>query len=188
MNPLSTDPVRTSINPSDPDRTISVRRVRVFPVTVFTALLAAALGCPSSFAGPGASLGLEERQQAAGWLQLRQDQKTYREGLGSLTPGQAAALDALDRQQQLQWRAMEQRQEQSLQLRQGLDHLPGPRAGSGAGEIRLRREQERERLNMRLQRGMLAPPVPPPMPPAPTPGGTLGRPPPGFGPGSGIIH
>jgi hypothetical protein len=174
---------RTSINPRDPYRPIFGRQAGVLPLGMLSGVLAAALASPLILAAPGASLGLEKRQQAGGWLQLRQDQETYRESLGPLTPGQAAALDALERQQQLQWRAMEQRQRESLQLRQRLERLPGP-AGSGAGEIGLRRGLERERLDMRLQRDTL----PSPAPPFATPGGSPWRPRSGYGPASGIIH
>jgi hypothetical protein len=181
------DTTRTSITLRDPYRPISVRQAGILPLGMVAALLAAVLASPLVLAAPGASLSLEERQQAAGWLQLRQDQKAYRESLGPLTPGQAAARDALERQQQLQWKAMEQRQRESLQLRERLRRLPGPpSARVGVGETGPRRGLERERLNMRLQRDMLPSPAPSP----PIPGGSRSpwRPPPGVGPASGIIH
>jgi hypothetical protein len=183
VDPLATDRMRTSINPRDPYRPFFVRQAGALPLGMAAALLAASLASPLTLAAPGASLGIE-RQQAAGWLQSREDQQTYRKSLEPPTPGQAAALDALERRQQLQWKAMERRQGESLQLRQRLGRLPGPPAGRrGAGEIGLRRRLERERLDMRLQRDML----PSPAPPSPIPGGSPWRLPPGFGPASGII-
>jgi hypothetical protein len=185
MDPLAMDRTRTSINLRDPCRPILVRQAGILPLGMVTGVLAAALASPLTLAAPGAGLGLEERQQAGGWLQLRQDQTTYRKSLGPLTPGQAAALDSLERQQQLQWRAMEQRQRDSLQLRQRLGRLGGPpSARTGAGQIRLGPGLERERLNMRLQRDML----PSPAPPSPIPRAPPWRPPPGFGPAGGIIR
>jgi hypothetical protein len=176
-------PARTSVKPGRRYRTTTVRRPRLCAVLVWSALAVVSID-PVAAAGSAAGVGTQQRQQAEGWLQLKQDQQSYRERVGPITPGEAVALDALVRQQRLQRHALEQRQRQSLQLDQHLDRLPNTgQPGSSRAELRGRSEIERQRLQMRLQRDM----VPSRPPPSGSPGGTW-RPPPVGRPAGGIMY
>lgn len=104
------------------------------------------------------SVGRQERLQAEGWLQLKQDQRSYREGVEPLAPGKASRLDRLERSQQMGARELEQRQRQSLNRdrsrRRGAEAehtIARPR------ERQSRRQLDRQRLEMRIQRETLRP-------------------------------
>jgi hypothetical protein len=162
---------RTSIRPLWPYRTNSVRRRcrRLRPLGLFFAMLAMVASARAA-PGPAAAVGTQQWQQAESWLQLERDQKTHRERSAPLSSGDAAALERLERLQRLRRKELEQRQRQSLQLDQRLNPLPspGPRMGHGSSALRAERQLERQRLDMRLQRDMLAP-SPPPVAPVPPP-------------------
>jgi hypothetical protein len=105
-----------------------------------------------------ASIGALQQQQASGWLQLKQDQKTYREGVEPLAPPAAKSLDRLERRQQTDMRQLWLRQ------RQALDAIRNRQRGAEAQDqqshrIRLesQRQLDRQRLEMRIQRETLRP-------------------------------
>jgi hypothetical protein len=107
---------------------------------------------------PG-SVGRQQRQQAAGWLQLEQDQKTFREDAQPLQPSTADRLDQLERRQQLDLRALDQQQRQALDRNRNLRRGTGAKTPSVTLKRDLRggREDERQRLKMRIQRDTLFP-------------------------------
>jgi hypothetical protein len=154
--------LRTSINHGTSSRTSSVRSTE-FHVFLARVSLVVVLVSSTATAGSAANVDVQQRQQAEGWLQLKQDQKSDRERVGRLAPADAAALDALERQQDLQRKSLEQRQRQSLQLEQRLDRMPNANAsGAPRAPLQDQRQLERQRLEMRLQREMLQPlPAPP---------------------------
>jgi hypothetical protein len=90
-----------------------------------------------------ASIGALQQQQESGWLQLKQDQKTYREGVEPLAPPAAKSLDRLERRQQTDMRQLWLRQ------RQALDAIRNRQRGAEA--------HDRQRLEMRIQRETLRP-------------------------------
>ena len=107
---------------------------------------------------PG-SVGRQQRQQAEGWLRLEQDQKTFRDDAQPLQPSTADRLDQLERRQQLDLRALDQQQRQSLDRDRNLRRGAGakPPSVSLQRDLRVRREDERQRLKMRIQRDTLFP-------------------------------
>ena len=107
---------------------------------------------------PG-SVGRQQRQQAEGWLRLEQDQKTFREDAQPLQPSTADRLDQLERRQQLDLRALDQQQRQSLDRDRSLRRGAGakPPSVSLQRDLRVRREDERQRLKMRIERDTLFP-------------------------------
>ena len=108
-------------------------------------------------ADPGET-GRQQRQQAEGWLQLKQDQKTFREAAEPLDSGAAQSLDRLDRSQQGRALDIEQRQRQSLDLDRILRrNTDVERPVSVPSDVENRRQLERHRLEMRIQRETLSP-------------------------------
>jgi hypothetical protein len=127
---------------------------------LFTAVAALAVLSPELdilAADPG-NVGGQQRLQAKGWLQLKQDQKTYRENVEPLAPRDAARLDRLELRQQGRARELEQRQRRSLSTggnrRRGIDV---ERPASRPRNLESRRQLDRQRLDMRIQRETLRP-------------------------------
>lgn len=104
------------------------------------------------------SVGRQDRLQAEGWLQLKQDQKTYREGVEPLVPRNASRLDQLERSQQGRARDLEQRQRQSLtRERNRRQRAEAERPVARPRDLETRRQLDRQRLEMRIQRETLRP-------------------------------
>lgn len=104
------------------------------------------------------SVGRQERLQAEGWLQLKQDQKTYRESVEPLAPGKASRLDQLERSQKGRARGLEQRQRQSLNReRNRWRGVGAERPVARPREFESQRQFDRQRLEMRIQRETLRP-------------------------------
>jgi hypothetical protein len=94
-----------------------------------------------------------ERTEARGWLQLEQDQRTYRDRAAPPTPGDPNALRGIEQRQRLELRQLQVRQEREGRMerrreapREGYDPSPAGRTG------RDQRDRDRLRLDMRLQR------------------------------------
>jgi len=102
--------------------------------------------------------GRQERRQAQGWLQLKQDQKVFRESVEPLTPRQAERLDRLDLRQQGRARELEQRQRRSLNsernFRRGTEV---ERPMSRARGLKEQRQLDRQRLETQILRKTLSP-------------------------------
>lgn len=106
----------------------------------------------------GGEAGRQERRQAQGWLQLKQDQKVFREGVEPLTPRQAERLDRLDLRQQGRARELEQRQRRSLNsernFRRGTEV---ERPTSRSRGLKEQRQLDRQRLETQILRQTLSP-------------------------------
>ncbi|AGA92052.1 hypothetical protein Thimo_3382 [Thioflavicoccus mobilis 8321] len=92
-----------------------------------------------------------------GWLELRRDQRIYRERVGPLSPSEDADLRLLERRQGLDLQGLEQRQRWR---RQGAPHDRGTGTGKGAtAGFGLRQQQRRDadeqRLDWRIEREVL---------------------------------
>ena len=102
--------------------------------------------------------GRQERRQAQGWLQLKQDQKVFRESVEPLTPRQAERLDRLDLRQQGRARELEQRQRRSLNsernFRRGYET---DRPMSRSRGLKEQRQLDRQRLETQILRKSLSP-------------------------------
>jgi len=102
--------------------------------------------------------GRQERRQAQGWLQLKQDQKVFRESVEPLTPRQAGRLDRLDLRQQGRARELEQRQRRSLNsernFRRGYET---DRPMSRSRGLKEQRQLDRQRLETQILRKSLSP-------------------------------
>ena len=108
-------------------------------------------------ADPG-GVGRPQRLQAEGWLQLKHDQKTFREGVEPLAPRAASKLDRLEQRQLGRARELELRQRQSrISERNRRRRLEVQRPVAQPRELKARRELERQRLEMRIQREILRP-------------------------------
>ena len=108
-------------------------------------------------AEPG-DIGRLQRQQAEGWLQLKRDQKTFREAIEPLTPREAERLNKLERRQRMDARTLQRRQRQSLATERNLRRRAGiERPVSIPRELENRRQLDRQRLRMRIQRKVLSP-------------------------------
>jgi len=138
-------------------RTSVVRWDCLGEIAVFVAL-SVFLHAPEAWAADPPTPGEQQRQQARGWLQLKQDQKTYREGVEPLAPREAQSLDRLEQRQQSDARQRGQRQRQSPRAdgnRQHggeVEHRESQRVG-----VESQRQLERRRLDMRIQRETLRP-------------------------------
>jgi hypothetical protein len=109
-------------------------------------------------AAEAAHAGSQQRLQAEGWLQLKQDQKTFREGVQPLQPRGAATLDRLERGQQERFRALESRQRQSRQRNRARQTgADAKRPVSPPREFKEQRQFDRQRLQGRIQRETLRP-------------------------------
>jgi len=126
--------------------------------TVWIILIALVVTLDVAARDPG-SVGRQQRQQAEGWLQLKQDQKTFRDDVQPLQPSTANRLDQLERRQQLDLRALDQQQRQALDRDRNLGRGPSSKTPSASlqRDLRTRHEDERQRLKMRIQRDTLFP-------------------------------
>jgi hypothetical protein len=92
-----------------------------------------------------------EHESAAGWLQLKRDQRVYRDRVAPLDLREQRELSIIERRQRDRLRRIEQRQERSerLELPARVSQPPDiPRRGpDGAG----RRALERQRLDLRME-------------------------------------
>lgn len=153
-------------------RTASVR-------FVCASLLAAGLTVwwPSGsvWAAQAADEAYLSRRQAAGWLELQRDQRLHRERLGrdgaGLAPEAAANVGLMERQEDLDRRALDRREGQwlnALKRRQNRTGSVGP-IRAPALRLRIERAEAGERLRQELRRQTLSSPpgmtpilVPPP--------------------------
>lgn len=109
-------------------------------------------------AGDPGDAGTGQRQQAAGWLQLEQDQKTFREAVEPLNPRAAQSLDRLERSQRTRARDAGRRQRRATDLDRNLQRgTKVERPVSVPNDLESRRQIERQRLEMRIQRETLLP-------------------------------
>jgi hypothetical protein len=142
-----------------PYRWARTRVVRLIP-RVFIALAAGLLlgSRPESAAADADSTGRQERLQAEGWLQLKQDQKSFREGAEPLPPREAAALDHLERRQRTRFEELKQEQRRSSNRERSLGRRDKPeRPVSRPRHPDTGRQFDRQRLDMRIQRETLSP-------------------------------
>lgn len=139
-------------------RTSRVRFTRwrcFFLVGVVAGILPAAFDVTAADAGDA---GRQERRQARGWLQLKQDQKTFRESVEPLSPRQAGRLDRFELYREGRVRELEQRQRRSLSLersfRRGAD-VERPKSRSRG--LKEQRQFDRQRLETGILRRTLRP-------------------------------
>jgi hypothetical protein len=137
--------------------------VHLFCASLLTAGLT--VGWPSAIVGADQAAGRAHllREQAAGWLELRRDQRLYRERLGregaGTAPEAAANLGLMERQEELDRRALDWREAQWLDDARRRHNLPGSVGPSPAPALRLRieRAEASERLRRDLRRQTLGP-------------------------------
>lgn len=140
--------------------TAPVRLVRV-------SLLAAGLtiGWPAGpvWADRAADWAYLSRDQAAGWLELRREQGLYRGRFGrdgaGIPPEDTANLRLIERQEELDRRALDRREGRWLdnaRRRQNLQGSNGP-APAPALRLRIERAEAGERLHRELRRHTLGP-------------------------------
>ena len=151
-------PLRTVSARTAAWRTASVQRCCVALLTA--GLVLTGLTRPAA-AGQASAWGWLTREQDAGWLELRRGQRTYREQLrqdgAERAPGAAASLDLIERQEELDRRALDLRERQWLDAerrRQTLSGSPGPMQGP-ALRMRVEQAEANERLRRDLQRRIL---------------------------------
>ncbi len=100
--------------------------------------------------GLGQSSGQEETR---GWLQLKSEQRVYRERVEPLEPRDEAYLEQLEQRQERQLRALQSKQRRDRDADRRRDRMRHPeqrvRVTPGSKQ---RRELERQRLNRRIQR------------------------------------
>jgi hypothetical protein len=144
-----------------PSRTASVQFICT---SLLTAGLTAWAPFGSVWAGQAADGAYVSRAQAAGWLELQRDQRFYRERLGrdgaGLTPEVAADLGMMERQEDLDRRALDRREGQwpnDLKRRQNLTGSVGP-SQAPALRLRIERAEAGERLRLELRRQTLSSP------------------------------
>ena len=138
-----------------PVRQASHRRRGIFAASILAGTLMAAVDAAGADAG---ELGRQERRQAQGWLQLKQDQRTFRDSVEPLTPRQAGRLDRLELRQQGRARQLQQRQRRSLNSERNFRRgIPGKRPLSRSRGLKEQRQLDRQRLEMRILRRTLGP-------------------------------
>jgi hypothetical protein len=93
-------------------------------------------------------------RESSGWLQLKSDQRRYRERAEPLAPADDAYLGRLEERQVRELRGLqsEQRRERRLEERSRRMRKPEARVRVPFGEPEQQREVERQRLNQRIQR------------------------------------
>ena len=104
-----------------------------------------------------------DRAQGAGWLELKRDQRRHREQLGpvgkGLSPEVATRLGVVERQEDLDRRALDRREAQWLDEARRRERLSG-RTGPPQGpllRLRIERADANERLRRELRRHTLGP-------------------------------
>jgi hypothetical protein len=106
----------------------------------------------------GVGLGQpSSHQDAAGWLQLKSDQRRYREEVSPLTPREGADLEHLEQRQQRELRELQSRQRAGRRVERRSERMrePARRQRPGSPAPARGRELERQRLNQRIQREAL---------------------------------
>lgn len=138
------------------------------PVQLIRASLLAAgltIGWPAGpvWAGRAADWAYLSRDQAAGWLELRREQGSYRGRFGrdgaGIAPEDAANLGLLERQEELDRRALDRRERRWLDDARRRQNLQGSIGQAQAPALRLRieRAEASERLHRELRRHTLGP-------------------------------
>lgn len=101
--------------------------------------------------------GAEPRREARGWIELEQDQRTYRNKVETIDLQQQRELEVIERSQQLDLRALQQRDRRELDRVEREQRLTPP-SNLDRGRIQtrdaaadIRRRAERHRSNIRLQ-------------------------------------
>jgi hypothetical protein len=149
--------VCTSIGTSEAACTSAVHRGRRVLITMSAALAVLCVTKEVAAADPGSGAGAHQLQ-AESWLQLKQDQKTFREGVEPLEPQQAKRLDRLELRQQGRARELEQRRRQYPNLERNIPRRNDPWSPSTRPrDTPSRRAIESQRLRMRIQRETLRP-------------------------------
>lgn len=123
-------------------------------------LLGLGLLAPAAWAQPPAD---SSRREAAGWLQLERDQRSYRERVEPLELREQRVLETIERRQRTDLRALQQRQRRELETRQDelrrarqqadSESIPTPRR-PGLG-FEQQRELDRQRLDRRMEQERL---------------------------------
>jgi len=123
-------------------------------------LLGAGLCGPRAWAEPPAD---SSRREAAGWLQLERDQRSYRERVEPLDLREQRVLETIERRQRNDLRDLQQRQRRELETRQSElrrsrqqaspDSIPEPRR-PGLG-FEQQRQLDRQRLDRRMEQERL---------------------------------
>ena len=133
---------------------ILVRRSLIGAAAIAGTLVA---GVEGAIADSG-EVGRQERRQAQGWLQLKQDQKVFRESVAPLSPRKAERLDRFDLRQQGRARELGQRQRRSLNsernFRRGIEV---ERPMSRSRGLKEQRQLDRQRLETQILRKALSP-------------------------------
>jgi hypothetical protein len=149
--------IRTICGPVKRTRTNSVHQSRLGEMVASFALLGL-LVVSEVRAGDPTSITEQQRLEAENWLQLKQDQKTYREGVEPLPPREEKNLDRLELRQRRDARELGQRERQSVGTRRRRPReAQRRRSVPGRIEVENQRQLERQRLDMRIQRETLRP-------------------------------
>jgi hypothetical protein len=149
--------IRTIYGPAKRSCTSSVHGLRLGEVVASFALIGMLATSEVRAADP-TGITEQQRLEAQGWLQLKQDQKTYREGVEPLPPREEKSLDRLELRQRRDARELGQRQRQSVDtLRNRPRDTDGSRSARRRIELEGRQQLERQRLDMRIQRETLRP-------------------------------
>ena len=158
IRPCFRERIRTIYGPVKHPCTRSVRWSRLGECAALFALMSLLATSAVWAAQPTTSITEQQRLEAQGWLQLKQDQKTYREGVEPLPPREEKSLDRLELRQRRDVRELGQRQRQSVDThRIRPRETRSPRSVPGRIELENRRQLERQRLDMRIQRETLRP-------------------------------
>jgi len=135
--------------------------------------LALAAGSPGVQAGRANAVDRAdlERAQAAGWLELRRDQARYRQQIGAAgvvpSPEVRQDLGILERQEDLDRRALDQREARWLEDARRRDRLVEQGALTTQQGPTLRLRVEQAEANERLRRDLRRQTLPPSLPMAP---------------------
>jgi len=123
-------------------------------------LLGVGLCGPRAWAEPPAD---PSRREAAGWLQLERDQRSYRERVEPLDLREQRVLETIERRQRNDVRDLQQRQRRELETRErelrrsrrqaGPEPIPEPRR-PGLG-VEQQRQLDRQRLDRRMEQERL---------------------------------
>ncbi|MCF7978817.1 MAG: hypothetical protein K9L82_12520 [Chromatiaceae bacterium] len=124
-------------------------------------LILAAQGSPIAAqvsSGAANALGAtQERRAARGWIELEQDQRAYRHRVAPLDLKQQRQLETIERSQQLDLRALQQRNTRAINRAEHQQRIaPQTNLGADRGPARdtaadIRRRAERHRFNLRSQ-------------------------------------
>lgn len=129
---------------------------------LFSGLLADVHPLRAAGQGDPAAAGAHQRHDAArGWLTLEGDQRAYRDRVGPLGLKHQRQLETIERSQQLDLRAVQQRTGRQIERAERVQRL-APSSNLGTPQIPMRdaaadirRRIERHRYNIRSQQGWL---------------------------------